>query len=245
MRHSIAEAHPVLLHQLRSRLSRSRSPGCGHPDDIAARQQRGRGRYVVLRAHGGRGGWTREVGTPRVQRHPTPERRPEAVDHPADLAGGWTATSGRVNAAAALVSSPTTSVRLSAGNIAGAARISGIARGRVSYPSNVKRCVQGQAEAGVQVWGRPRCPRAKRLRPVRVEARNPSDLAGRVWLRLGWALSLAAGIQCSGEGETRGARLQGQKDQHLLSPGHILVFNRQIPALGRTPLIRENRSLRR
>jgi subtilisin family serine protease len=60
-----------------------------------------------------------------------------AVDHPADLAGGWTATSGRVNAATALVASPTTSLRLSTGNIAGAARISGIARGRVSYPSNV------------------------------------------------------------------------------------------------------------
>jgi subtilisin family serine protease len=60
-----------------------------------------------------------------------------AVDHPADLAGGWTATSGRVNAATALVAGPTTSVRLSTGNIAGAARISGIARGRVSYPSNV------------------------------------------------------------------------------------------------------------
>jgi len=44
---------------------------------------------------------------------------------------------GRVNAATALVASPTTSLRLSTGNIAGAARISGIARGRVSYPSNV------------------------------------------------------------------------------------------------------------
>ncbi len=59
-----------------------------------------------------------------------------AVDHPADLAGGWTATSGRVNAATALAASPTTS-RLSSGNIAGAERISGMARGRVSYPSNV------------------------------------------------------------------------------------------------------------
>jgi hypothetical protein len=59
-----------------------------------------------------------------------------AVDHPADLAGGWTATSGRVNAATALAASPTTS-RLSSGNIAGATRISGMARGRVSYPSNV------------------------------------------------------------------------------------------------------------
>jgi len=60
-----------------------------------------------------------------------------AVDHPADLAGGWTATSGRVNAATALAASPATTVPLSRGNIAGAARISGIARGRVSYPSNV------------------------------------------------------------------------------------------------------------
>jgi len=60
-----------------------------------------------------------------------------AVDHPADLAGGWTATSGRVNAATALVASPTTTIPLSRGNIAGAAPISGIARGRVSYPSNV------------------------------------------------------------------------------------------------------------
>jgi thermitase len=60
-----------------------------------------------------------------------------AVDHPADLAGGWTATSGRVNAATALAASPTTTVPLSRGNIAGAIRMSGIARGRVSYPSNV------------------------------------------------------------------------------------------------------------
>jgi subtilisin family serine protease len=60
-----------------------------------------------------------------------------AVDHPADLAGGWTATSGRVNAAMALAASPTTTVPLSKGNIGGAARISRIARGRVSYPSNV------------------------------------------------------------------------------------------------------------
>jgi subtilisin family serine protease len=60
-----------------------------------------------------------------------------AVDHPAGLAGGWTATSGRVNAATALAASPATTVPLSRGNIAGAARISGIAGGRLSYPSNV------------------------------------------------------------------------------------------------------------
>jgi subtilisin family serine protease len=60
-----------------------------------------------------------------------------AVDHPADLAGGWTATSGRLNAATSLAAGPTTTVPLSRGNIAGAARISGIARGRVSYPANV------------------------------------------------------------------------------------------------------------
>jgi subtilisin family serine protease len=60
-----------------------------------------------------------------------------AVDHPPDLAGGWTATSGRVNAATALAVSPTTTVPLTRGNIARAAPISRIARGRVSYPSNV------------------------------------------------------------------------------------------------------------
>jgi subtilisin family serine protease len=72
-----------------------------------------------------------------------------AVDHPADLAGGWTATSGRVNAATALVASPTTSVRLSAGNIAGAGRISGTARSRVSYPSNVNDVFKVRLRRGV------------------------------------------------------------------------------------------------
>jgi subtilisin family serine protease len=72
-----------------------------------------------------------------------------AVDHPADLAGGWTATSGRVNAATALAASPTTNVRLSVGNIAGAARMSGIARGRVSYPSNVNDVFKVRLRRGV------------------------------------------------------------------------------------------------
>ena len=72
-----------------------------------------------------------------------------AVDHPADLAGGWTATSGRVNAASALATSPTTRVRLSMGNIATAARISGIGRGRVSYPSNVNDVFKVRLRRGV------------------------------------------------------------------------------------------------
>jgi len=72
-----------------------------------------------------------------------------AVDHPADLAGGWTATSGRVNAATALAATPPTTVPLSRGNIAGAARISGIARGRVSYPSNVNDVLKVRLRRGL------------------------------------------------------------------------------------------------
>lgn len=71
-----------------------------------------------------------------------------AVDHPADLQGGWTATGGRLNAAGALFADPTTTVPLSSGNIAGAARISGTARGRVSYPSNVNDVFKVRLRAG-------------------------------------------------------------------------------------------------
>jgi hypothetical protein len=72
-----------------------------------------------------------------------------AVDHPAGLAGGWTATSGRVNAATALAASPATTVPLSRGNIAGTAPISGIVRGRVSYPSNVNDVFKVRLKGGL------------------------------------------------------------------------------------------------
>lgn len=60
-----------------------------------------------------------------------------SVDHPADLGGGWTATSGRVNAATALAASPTTAIPLSMGNVPGASPISGFVRGRLNYPTNI------------------------------------------------------------------------------------------------------------
>ncbi len=69
-----------------------------------------------------------------------------SVDHPADLAGGWTFTSGRANAIRALTAAP--GVPTSVSSVARARSISGTVRGRLSFPRNVNDVFKARLRRG-------------------------------------------------------------------------------------------------
>jgi subtilisin family serine protease len=73
-----------------------------------------------------------------------------AVDHPSSLAGGWTRTSGRLNAATALAASTTPRGPASIGNIATARWTRGRSKGRLSYPKNVNDVFKVKLRRGVR-----------------------------------------------------------------------------------------------
>jgi subtilisin family serine protease len=72
-----------------------------------------------------------------------------SVNRPASLAGGWTATSGRVNAASALVAPTGTAVLLSSGNVLTAKVTRGRSNGSLSYPRNVNDVYKARLRRGI------------------------------------------------------------------------------------------------
>jgi subtilisin family serine protease len=72
-----------------------------------------------------------------------------SVNRPASLAGGWTATSGRVNAASALVAPTGTTVPLSSGNVLTAKVTRGRSNGSLSYPKNVNDVYKARLRGGI------------------------------------------------------------------------------------------------
>src|SRR4029453_13589998 len=177
-----AEGQRVLLHQLRSRLRRPGSSGCRHTDDLTAGKPRGGGRNFILRPHGGWGGWTREVGAPRVQRRPTAERRPEC-SRSSSWSGGWVDgdqwPGQRRNGAC---SEPRDDGSIESGEYRGRHPHLGNRWGSSLVPLKRQRRVQGRIEAWPRLWGGPGGSRETGLRSLRMEARDRPDLASGAWL---------------------------------------------------------------
>jgi len=73
-----------------------------------------------------------------------------SVNRPASLAGGWTATSGRVNAAGALSAPTGSTVPVSSGNVVTAKVTTGRSNGSLAYPSNVNDVYMARLRPGIR-----------------------------------------------------------------------------------------------